>query len=89
MLTRMFHDNSVFSVAFSPDGKYVLSASSDFTARVWETESGIEVARMTHNSIVYSAAFSPNGKYVVSGSEDFTVRVWEVLPSAEVARIDS
>ena len=58
----------VNSVAFSPDGKYVVSGSGDSTARVWEAATGREVARMTHDDGVHSVAFSPDGKYVVSGS---------------------
>ena len=42
------------SVAFSPDGKYVVSGSADNTARVWEAATGKEVARMTHDDTVYS-----------------------------------
>ena len=64
----MTHDDSVISVAFSPDGKYVVSGSDDNTARVWEACSGKEIARMTHDGEVNSVAFSPDGKYVVSGS---------------------
>jgi WD40 repeat protein len=72
----MTYDDSANSVAFSPDGKYVVS-SGDTTARVWEAATGKEVARMTHDDFVRSVAFSPDGKYVVSGSYDSTVRVWE------------
>ncbi len=66
---------SVPSVAFSPDGKYVVSGSDDGTARVWEAASGKEIARMTHDDYVTTVAFSPDGKYVVSGSGDKTARV--------------
>ncbi len=63
----MTHDGLVYSVAFSPDGKYVVSGSDDKTARVWEQLTGREIARMTHDDAVSSVAFSPDGKYVVSG----------------------
>ena len=46
----MTHDGGVNSVAFSPDGKYVVSGSGDSTARVWEAATGKEVARMTHDN---------------------------------------
>jgi hypothetical protein len=75
-VSRMAHDGEVTSVAFSPDGKYVVPGSVDGTARVWEAGSGKEVARMTHDDLVRSVAFSPDGKYVVSGSVDGTARVW-------------
>jgi uncharacterized delta-60 repeat protein len=86
-VARMTHDNTVLSVAFSPDGKYVVSGSEDGTARVWEAANGKEVARMTHDNSVRSVAFSPDGKYVVSGSWDNTARVWEAASGKEVARM--
>jgi len=82
-VARMIHDgyegydDSVESVAFSPDGKYVVSGGrDDGTARVWEAATGEEVARMTHDLEVNSVALSPDGKYVISGGGDFTARVW-------------
>ncbi len=85
LTSRMTHDGPVNSVAFSPDGKYVVSVSVDNTARVWEAASGEEVARMTHDGPVYSVAFSPDGKYVVSGSADTTARGWEAASGEEIA----
>ena len=86
-IAEMTHDELVYSVAFSPDGRYVVSGSNDFTARVWEAATGKEVARMTHDFDVSSVAFSPDGRYVVSGSFDTTARVWEAATGNEVARM--
>ena len=86
-IAHMIHDGSVTSVAFSPDGKYVVSGSEDSTARVWEVNTGTEVARMTHSYSVHTVAFGPDGRYVVSGSQDGTVRVWEVNSGTEVAHM--
>ncbi len=72
------HQGSVQCVAFSPDGKYVLTGSQDFTARLWETASGKPVGPpLRHRTTVQSVAFSPDGKYVLTGSRDRTARLWE------------
>jgi WD40 repeat protein len=72
------HKHTVTSVAFSPDGKTIVSGSSDQTVRVWDAATGVEQHKITgHKSPVTSVAFSPNGKTIVSGSWDRTVRVWD------------
>ncbi len=86
-IARVNHDGGVTSVAFSPDGKYVVSGSTDGAARVWDTASSIEIARMNHDDSVTSVAFSPDGKYVISGSVDHTARVWDAATGQEIARI--
>ena len=68
----------MISVAFSPDGKYVVSGSYDNTARVWEASTGKEIARLTHDGAVNSVAFSPDGRTLASGSHDNTIRLWRV-----------
>lgn len=86
-IARMDHDNAVYSTAFSPDSKYVVTGSGDHTARVWEVVSGLEISRMTHGDAVSSVAFSPDGRYVASGSSDNTIRVWESKTGKELSRM--
>lgn len=69
------HGDDVNAVAFSPDGKYLATASLDNTARVWETTNSREVARMQHNGSVVAVTFSPKGKYLATASLDGTVLV--------------
>jgi|GEM_PF-3185588 len=79
------HTDYVFSVAFSPDGKYLASGSSDETARLWRTANG-SLAKIIedHAWYVWSVAFSPDNKLMATASEDETARLW-TLPAAEVA----
>ncbi|MEI6535863.1 MAG: hypothetical protein WCN98_11020, partial [Verrucomicrobiaceae bacterium] len=58
----------------------IVTASSDKTARVWETSSGKQLATISgHVSAVWSAQFSVDGHRIVTASTDGTVRVWEVV----------
>jgi WD40 repeat protein len=73
------HQDWVYSVSFSPDGKFLASGSWDETVKVWEVGSWREVATLRgHQDWVYSVSFSPDGKFLASGSRDKTVKVWEV-----------
>jgi WD40 repeat protein len=74
------------SVAFSQDGKYIVTGSADQTARVWDVSSGREVARVTHENAVALVAMSPDGKIAVSASIDGVIRVWNAFTGQEYAR---
>jgi parallel beta-helix repeat protein len=79
------HTDTVWSVAFSPDGRLLASGSGDETIKLWEVASGSLVRTLTgHTDDVTSVAFSPDGRLLASGSDDKTIKLWEVATGREV-----
>ncbi len=79
------HTAPVESVAFSPDGKYIISGSQDNTIRLWDVLTGKEIRVFKgHYDDVTSVAFSPDRKFVLSGSQDNTIRLWDVLTGKKI-----
>ncbi|HWF87327.1 MAG TPA: hypothetical protein VN659_00785 [Pyrinomonadaceae bacterium] len=82
------HTGDINSIAFSPDGRFVVTGSADGTARVWEAASGKSVGELRgHSKSVNSASFSPDGKFIVTASDDATVRLWDATRFALVRNI--
>jgi WD40 repeat protein/tetratricopeptide (TPR) repeat protein len=72
------HEGTIHSVRFSPDGEWLVTASADGTARVWDARSGNPFAPpLRHNGRIYCAEFSPEGLRVVTASADHTARIWD------------
>ena len=71
------HTNIVPSVAFSPNGKMLASASWDQTVRIWNVNTGrlLHILR-GHTNDIMSVAFSPDGQTLASSSWDSTIRLW-------------
>jgi WD40 repeat protein len=73
------------AVAFSPDGRFVLTAEADKTAALWEVQTGQAVRRFAgHAGSIYALAFSPDGRFALTGSGDKTARLWDVGTGQEV-----
>ncbi len=72
------HKGSVNAVVFSPDGRLVLTGSSDNTAKLWDAVTGSEIRTWRHTDKVNAVAFSHSGLYAATGSSDGTVGLWSV-----------
>src|SRR3954464_9219891 len=78
------HEDFVRSVAFSPDGKTLVSGSDDRTVKLWDVATGKENATLKgHKASVRCVAYSPDGKTVASGSDDGTIRLWDATSGKE------
>jgi len=81
--------SELHSVAFSPDGRQILTAGDD-TAVLWDAATGAEIRSFYgHAAGVMSAAFSPSGRQIVTGSQDGTIRIWDTATGKEVSRLQS
>jgi WD40 repeat protein len=73
------HSAGVNYVSFSPDGRYLASASSDNTVILWSMESQKMMKMLQgHYDRVNSVVFSVDSKILVSCSNDTTIRLWNV-----------
>ena len=73
------HQGVIFSIAFSSDGKTIVSGGYDGTVRLWDLETAKPIGEPMkgHERVVVSVAISPDGKTIVSGGSDGTVRLWD------------
>ena len=73
------HTDTVRCVSYSPNGRYIVSGSSDRTIQMWDAETGFTVGGPLkgHTDWVRSVAYSPNGYHIISGSDDMTIRIWD------------
>jgi WD40 repeat protein len=67
-LDSLEHAGNIESLSFSADGAYILTASSDHSARLWSREGSLLARYEAHDDIVTQARFSPDGSLIVTAS---------------------
>jgi WD40 repeat protein len=74
----MVHGGSISQLRYSPDGRWIATASADGTARVWDANSGLPLTSpLPHSNSVVKVVFSRDGTHPATASLDNTARVWE------------
>src|SRR5260370_41706567 len=92
------HKESINSIAFSPDSKFIVTGSSDKTVRIWDVARRKEMHVLRgHQAPVGPVAISPDGRIVVSasynplgaqGPDGRSVRLWDVNTGKELRRLE-
>lgn len=76
------HEDAIVSTAFSPDNHWLVTASMDDTARLWDLTAADKAASSIvlrgHDDAIRTVAFSPNSHWLASGGFDATVRLWDM-----------
>jgi WD40 repeat protein len=83
------HGDTVSSVAFAPDGRRIATGSWDGTVRIWDAQTGAELARIEgFDDVVTSVSYSSDGRSIVGGSRDGTVRICDARTGVGLNRLD-
>jgi WD40 repeat protein len=77
-LTLEGHRGTVNSALFSPDGKLIVTASTDHTAKLWSNQAQYLLSLEGHTAGINTAVFSPDGEYILTASNDHTAKVWTI-----------
>jgi len=74
----LYYQSEPFALAFSPDGRYLVSAKGAPVIRIWDVRTGKEVGQLSgHQGGIVSLRFAPDGKRLLSGSRDTTALIWD------------
>lgn len=81
------HSDSITSIAYSPDGKFIATGSMDNTIKIWNASTGREIRTLTgHANTVTALIYLPDGAHLISASDDKSIREWEIATGKEVAQ---
>lgn len=84
------HDNSVFTVRYSPDNQHLMSGGRDAQLKVWNADNDFEKIseQPAHWFTINAIAFHPNGHYFATASRDKSIRLWDAATFRILKTID-
>ena len=88
LVTIREHRGAIWSIAFSPDDRHVISGSYDFTISISNASTGENLHILSgHTSVVEAIAYSPRGNIVASGAADGTIKLWDGKNGTSIAEM--
>ncbi|MCW5316826.1 protein kinase [Nostoc sp. KVJ3] len=87
--TLQGNENSVLSVAISPDGQTIASSGGNRTIKLWNLATGQQISSLnTYSQQVNAVVISPDGKTLVSGSDDSTIKIWNLATGKQIRTLE-
>jgi len=86
-ITRIYPEKAVHDLAFSPNGKWVVTASANGLAQIWDIETGRRLLGVKHEEAIITTSFSQDNRWLATGSRDGTARIWEVNTGEEIRKV--
>ncbi|HEY4798781.1 MAG TPA: WD40 repeat domain-containing protein, partial [Bacteroidia bacterium] len=83
------HTLDITSISFNPINDYIVTASKDGSAKIWDGNSGGSLFTLKHAKAVNGAVFSPDGKFIATGSSDNTVKIWDAATGEMKKSLDA
>lgn len=85
------HDNSVFTVKYSPDGRYLLSGGRDAQLKIWSAEHDFHLvtSQPAHWFTINDIVFSTDKQYFATASRDKTIKIWDTQNFTLVKVLDT
>ncbi len=85
IFVQLGHQSDVNTAAFSPDGKYLVTGSSDKSAKLWDAASGSEIRTFTgHTAKINAVAVSAGGRLIVAGDEKGNIKLWDAVSGRKI-----
>ncbi|QPC82368.1 WD40 repeat domain-containing protein [Phototrophicus methaneseepsis] len=89
-LYTLDHGEAITEIDFNPTGTLLVTVGKDRIARLWDTETGLEVGILSdHRREIWSVDFNPTGDLIVTCGLDETMRIWDVSDQRQLANLEN